>query len=75
MGIDLSKLSAAPWVAHANDLIGGWAVYPPGEHLGLGRSVADFVSKDAAEFIALARNAFAGDHEALVWWEANRVKQ
>ncbi len=27
-----------------------------------------------AEFIVLARNAFAGDPEALAWWEANRVK-
>ena len=26
------------------------------------------------QFAALARNAFAGDPEALAWWEANRVK-
>jgi len=27
-----------------------------------------------ADFIVVARNAFAGDPEALAWWEKNRAK-
>ncbi len=62
MSIDLSKLTPAPWEAN------GYMLYKPG-----GRST-DREEADT-EFIALARNAFAGNQEALAWWEENRVKK
>jgi len=36
--------------------------------------IGDESAEVSAQFAAMARNAFAGDPEALEWWEANRVK-
>ncbi len=68
MGIDLSKLSPAPWFVNprTGDLCHG----DPNDD----RDNYPIDDPDADEFVALARNAFAGDPEALAWWEANRVK-
>ena len=53
-----AQVSAAPWFAHENDLIGGWCVMgedkPPSESHA---DVADFTSPNEATFIAAARNA------------------
>ena len=87
MSIDLSKLSPAPWWAdnrgRSIDEFHHVVIDRDGKIL------FDTLNSDAAkkgvsrwdeqgridlEFVALARNAFAGDPEAKAWWEANRVK-
>lgn len=78
MSIDISKLTPAPWGVGKQ----GVSVYGP-DHCAVvdtcNRPIADDddVSGEECdlEFIALARNAFAGDPEALAWWEANRVNR
>ena len=78
MALDLSKLTPAPWEA---DGYGGtedsWDIGHPcldkqGREDFLYRGHE--MTKADAEFCALARNAFAGDPEALAWWEENRVE-
>ena len=65
--LDLSKLSPAPWVNCGTELF-FWRQRQGTRH--------QQISKEAdAEFIALARNAFDGDPEALAWWEANRKRR
>lgn len=44
------------------------------EHDEYGAHYSDEQGRVDLGFAALARNAFAGDPEALAWWEANRVK-
>lgn len=78
--MNLNRLTAAPWTAskgHSEHKNENWCVlspfnYPDHAITGWG-SVTQ--SQADAEFIALARNAFDGDPEALAWWEANRVKR
>ena len=77
MSLDLSKLTPAPWKGKP----GTFDVHEIGED---GCTVCKCWSSSFSpppenaranrEFIALARNAFAGDPSALAWWEANRVK-
>lgn len=87
MSIDLTKLTPAPWwserrfsneceivprikCARDKNRECGWIADLIGApYLGYESTLAN------AEFIALARNAFDGDPEALAWWEENRVKR
>lgn len=81
--MDLSKISPAPWVAVENPQCDSAMVCYVSQETVEDESVCcagldvyhDMEKvKVNAQFIALARNAFAGDPEALAWWEANRVK-
>ncbi len=71
--MDLSKLSPAPWTGRGSE--GGvYGVVSDAD----GKQIMSALWPNPvvhAEFAALARNAFAGDPEALAWWEANRVKK
>lgn len=50
------RVRPGPWYARPNDLIGGWSVNLTGQTVGEGaEEVASFTTKDAAEFIAHAR--------------------
>jgi hypothetical protein len=72
MSIDVSKLPAAPWQ------------YIPGDDGGIVGNINGYpvlLAEDdtpsgvaSLQFVALARNAFAGDLEALKWWEAHRTQ-
>jgi hypothetical protein len=74
----LSRLSAAPWTHHDDGEItagnGGCIaqIQYHGNTNTVARTGEAFNSADG-DFIVLARAAFAGDPEALAWWEANRV--
>lgn len=75
MPIDLTKLTAAPWEVHDGGpnhsicaVTGENTCGPLFERWDGSGDTTD------AEFTCLARNAFAGDLEALAWWEANRSK-
>ena len=84
--IDISKLSPAPW----RDVVNPFGVPPDGTEgvfvidssgcwiVTIGHhpvwTAMNAHRRANAAFIALARNAFNGDKEALAWWEANRVK-
>jgi len=71
---DLSKLAPAPWAVKADHEHGGLFV---ASLEGFPILLPESDGPDglaALELAALARNAFAGDPEALAWWEANRVK-
>lgn len=65
--MDLSKLTPEPWVADYIRIFG-----KDRHHVATCRGKNEHAD---AEFIALARNAFAGDPEALAWWEANRKRR
>ena len=73
--IDLSKITPAPWICGrvARDeepdtcIIGAHGVFFARVVGSPGRP-----AEHDATFIALARNAFDGDPDALAWWEANR---
>lgn len=87
--IDLTNLTPAPWkvwkVCHDpddqvdNDSLairaGDGAMVAEAWPM-VGDSVDGFdpAQQANADFIALARNAFAGDPEALAWWEENRTR-
>ena len=77
MSVDLNKLTAAPWAIGC----GGWRVGAWKNNCKVicdtGTSKASRNEENAANaaFIALARNAFDGDPEALAWWEENRRKR
>lgn len=76
--MDIRELSPAPWTAWQNIPTGsndwsGKACVGGLPFLSVDRSPC-FRETDAA-FIALARNAFDGDPEALAWWEANRRRR
>lgn len=72
--MDLSKLTPAPW--HAEPVDGIWDVTNgPANDARERYSVLEDMTQNNAEFIALARNAFDGDPEALAWWEENRRKR
>lgn len=80
MSFDMSKLTPAPWVYN-----GAIAVWTPETGDGQEKFIAatggsfdewQAEGKEAnAAFIALARNAFDGDPEALAWWETNRRRR
>ena len=55
-------IAAAPWFENDGKLC------CEGKFGGISPVILD---KKCREFIALLRNAFAGDPEALVWWKAN----
>ena len=69
MSIDLSRLTPAPlyWSEDQD------AYVYKGEK-PYGYVVCRMHSMTDAEFFVLARNAFAGDPEALAWWEANQLR-
>ncbi len=71
---DLTQLSPAPWEAKdwrvCSFPIKGIAVVCDTANNQASRNDEN---KANAAFIAMARNAFAGDPEALAWWEANRT--
>lgn len=78
--MNLEKLTPAPWHYKVSDCAYPHSVFGPSSCDGSSTSVAHSVwTHDRAPtdmaFIALARNAFAGDPEALAWWEANRVRE
>lgn len=62
--MDIEKLTPAPWFESHGKLC---------RNGDLGGVSPVTLDKNHREFIALARNAFAGDPEALAWWEANRA--
>jgi hypothetical protein len=64
MSLDLSKLTPAPWTYYPGGVYG-----PEPDEVDVACCAQ---GNTDAEFIALARNAFDGDPEALAWWEANR---
>lgn len=72
MTIELSKLTPAPWEASVSyqQIVSadGTTVIEASDGFGV-------VCAADKMFIALARNAFDGDPEALAWWEANRRKR
>lgn len=84
MTLDLKKLTPAPWEANQDGYDGAWQVVSSdrwtfigvGHHPQSGRATDkdEHEAADAA-FIAMARNAFDGDPEALAWWEANRRRR
>jgi hypothetical protein len=73
--MDLTRLTPAPCEADDTHLVSGRGVWPDGRARTLRETAgfAKFNQAADAEFAALAWNAFAGDPEALAWWEANRV--
>ena len=83
MSVDLSKLTPAPWRTSGSK---SYVLPSHGEpykiaQLGGSPSSPGLIARDDeslahdAEFIALARNAFDGDPEALAWWEMNRKRR
>ncbi len=69
MTLDLNDLAPAPWTSQ-------WQMGGNGHNLRCEKGLVGKLFHMAdLEFVALARNAFAGDPEALVWWEENRVKK
>lgn len=81
--IDLSNLTPAPWERFEEDqaqVFEGERLYRYGvwninQHPIVCMSpVQSELRGDATDmdFIAIARNAFDGDPDALAWWEANR---
>ncbi len=78
--MDLSKLSPAPWKrGDKTTQVDAGDVHADGVRVAQcwTSSFAPPVDEAAAnaEFIAIARNAFDGDPEALAWWEANRRRR
>ncbi len=77
--MDVSKLTPAPWHTGGTTFRPSgpkknvWTAPEPG--MQSGQMVAENATPTDAEFIAMARNAFDGDIEALAWWNANRVKR
>lgn len=79
--IDLTKLTPAPFEVVPIDGKSIEAAFTGTQALVVqtvdhedGKHVAFFFSDSPtdAAFFAMTRNAFAGDPEALAWWEANR---
>jgi hypothetical protein len=71
--MDLEKLTPAPWTCEEGERLA--FVTRSGRCIGsFGWWEGEDGNADAA-FIALARNAFDGDPEALAWWEANRRRR
>jgi hypothetical protein len=77
--MDLSKLTPAPWKVDCvleESCPSHWCVPIIGPNGGMAGHVYGNESRMSnAHFIALARNAFDGDPEALAWWEANRNRR
>lgn len=63
----LSDLTPEPWEARGEGICCG--LYKEPEHYLIFNPDGTWAD---TQFCALARNAFAGDPEALAWWEANR---
>jgi hypothetical protein len=68
MSIDLSKLTPLPH--RIIDEAGPFVATSDGFPVML----SEFDNLADLQFWLLARNAFAGDLDALVWWEMNRVR-
>ncbi len=74
--MDLTELAPAPWSVLYDAASGSWWIgHPNGGPMLLCEDDKDPACVAAMYFAALVRNAFAGNPEALAWWEANRVKQ
>ena len=75
--MSLSKLTDAPWEVDDTWLVHGRGEpWPDGKKRTLRETPGFIKCHEPADavFCAMARNAFAGDPEALEWWEANRVR-
>jgi hypothetical protein len=62
------KSTPAKWFAVQNDLVGGWMIAtadkPASEHRGE-YAVADFLTREDAEFLCALRNAWSEVSQAL----------
>ena len=80
--IDVTKLTPAPWIMEARQP-GDKRILIEQRHDSWHRFMCEVDCDDCdtetaianAQFIELSRNAFAGNPEALAWWEANRTKE
>ncbi len=75
--IDLSRLTPAPWEIKAIPGIPNAIYIPKSGGFPMLLPEDDDSPEDvtALQFAALARNAFAGNPEAMAWWEQNRTRR